>query len=72
MIEAASIGDIAALRKFAAQGGLDALNAGDYDGRTVLHLACAEGHAEMLGFLLNVKGLNLSESICSCRKRSEL
>ena len=62
MIEAASIGDIAALRKFVGIGGLDALNAGDYDGRTVLHLACAEGHVQMLEFLLSVKGLNLSES----------
>ena len=60
MIEAASIGDIAALRKFVGIGGLDALNAGDYDGRTVLHLACAEGHTEMVEFLLSVKGLNLS------------
>ena len=28
------------------------INAGDYDGRTALHLAAAEGHAEIVQYLI--------------------
>ena len=49
---AASAGDETAL-KCAYQQGID-MNLGDYDGRTALHLAAAEGHLRCVKFLLEV------------------
>ena len=37
----------------AYQQGVD-MNLGDYDGRTALHLAAAEGHVRCVKFLLEV------------------
>jgi glutaminase len=34
------------------------LNIADYDGRTALHLAAAEGHFDAVKFLLNVAQVN--------------
>jgi len=52
-IYAASIGDISELKRLVAHG--HDLNAADYDGRTPLHLACAEGHEDTVRYLLNQK-----------------
>jgi glutaminase len=52
-IYAASIGDINELKRLVAHG--HNLNCADYDGRTPLHLACAEGQADAVGYLLNQK-----------------
>jgi len=49
-IWAASSGDIWTLRQL-SESGLD-LNLGDYDHRTPLHIAAAEGHLEVVAFLL--------------------
>ena len=40
----------------AYQQGVD-MNLGDYDGRTALHLAAAEGHARCVKFLLDTCGV---------------
>jgi len=50
ILMAASAGDETAL-KCAYQQGVD-MNVGDYDGRTALHLAAAEGHLRCVRFLL--------------------
>ncbi len=50
-IYAASIGDVSELKRLVAYG--HNLNSADYDGRTPLHLACAEGHAEAVQYLLD-------------------
>jgi len=52
LLMAASAGDETAL-KCAYQQGVD-MNLGDYDGRTALHLAAAEGHLRCVKFLLEV------------------
>lgn len=48
---AASEGDIEAVRNLVARG--VRINAGDYDGRTTMHLAVAEGRTEIVKLLLN-------------------
>ncbi len=52
---AASTGDLRTLRRLEVEG-FD-LNQGDYDGRTALHLASAEGHTGVVQYLLN-EGVN--------------
>ena len=51
-ILAASIGDIMALERLSSQQ--RDLSIGDYDGRTPLHLAAAEGHLDTCKFLIDL------------------
>ncbi|XP_029698125.1 glutaminase liver isoform, mitochondrial isoform X1 [Takifugu rubripes] len=53
---AAFKGDVQALRRYFLSG-VD-VKAVDYDGRTALHVAAAEGHAEVIRFLLENVGAN--------------
>ena len=50
MIYAAYRGDIEAIKRYLIKG-ID-INQGDYDGRTALHLASAEGHEKCVKYLL--------------------
>ena len=50
LLYSATTGDVTALRRFESQG-LDMCGR-DYDGRTALHLAAAEGHAACVSFLV--------------------
>jgi len=50
LLFSAANGDVSALRRFYLQG-MD-LAQSDYDGRTALHLGAAEGHIEVVKFLL--------------------
>ncbi len=50
LIWAASLGDIVAVRRLAAQG--IPLETADYDYRTALHLAAAEGHLEVVCYII--------------------
>jgi glutaminase len=50
-IQAASVGDIAELKRLIAHG--HNLDMADYDGRTPLHLACADNQADTVRFLLD-------------------
>ena len=50
MIWAASVGDLRAIRRLVARG--IPLEVADYDLRTPLHLAAAEGHLEIVKYLL--------------------
>jgi len=54
-IYAASVGDVSDLKRLVAHG--HDLNSADYDGRTPLHLACAEGQVEAVRYLLDQKVL---------------
>uniref|UniRef100_A0A7E4W387 glutaminase n=1 Tax=Panagrellus redivivus TaxID=6233 RepID=A0A7E4W387_PANRE len=51
LLFAAKSGDINTIRRMYMQG--NDLQMADYDKRTALHLAAAEGHAEVIKFLLN-------------------
>ncbi|KAE8295909.1 Glutaminase liver isoform, mitochondrial [Larimichthys crocea] len=53
---AAFKGDVQALRRYFLSG-VD-VNAIDYDGRSALHVAAAEGHTEVIRFLLENAGAN--------------
>nr|XP_046249481.1 glutaminase liver isoform, mitochondrial isoform X2 [Scatophagus argus]XP_046249482.1 glutaminase liver isoform, mitochondrial isoform X2 [Scatophagus argus]XP_046249483.1 glutaminase liver isoform, mitochondrial isoform X2 [Scatophagus argus]XP_046249484.1 glutaminase liver isoform, mitochondrial isoform X2 [Scatophagus argus]XP_046249485.1 glutaminase liver isoform, mitochondrial isoform X2 [Scatophagus argus] len=53
---AAFKGDVLALRRYFLSG-VD-VNAVDYDGRSALHVAAAEGHTEVIRFLLENAGAN--------------
>jgi glutaminase len=50
-IQAASVGDIAELKRLIAHG--HNLDLADYDGRTPLHLACADNQADTVRYLLD-------------------
>jgi glutaminase len=50
LVHAASVGDLAAIRRFAARH--VPLDAASHDGRTALHLAAADGHLEVVRYLL--------------------
>jgi glutaminase len=50
-IQAASVGDIAELKRLIAHG--HNLDLADYDGRSPLHLACADNQADTVRFLLD-------------------
>jgi ankyrin repeat protein len=52
LIQAGFHGDIEKAQRLLKER-LGDVNDGDYDRRTALHLACAEGHAEMVRFLLD-------------------
>ena len=52
LLEAAAAGDVAGLAGLVRQGGAGAVNLFDYDARTALHLACAEGHADAVRLLV--------------------
>ena len=60
IIHAASTGDVKGIEHLINLGGVDLLNRGDYDGRTALHLACAEGNIEVMNMILRKRGVNLS------------
>ena len=55
LLMSASIGDLNSIIVLESKG-LD-LNKYDYDGRTALHLACSEGHLEIVEYLIK-KGVN--------------
>ena len=54
MCKAAAIGDLRSLRTLVVDMGAS-VNAGNCDGRTALHLAAAEGHHEVVKFLLKCR-----------------
>jgi len=56
LLFAAQKADLLTLRHMFLQG--EDLNECDYDGRTALHLAAAEGHIECVKFLINVAKVN--------------
>lgn len=56
LIWAASTGDISEIKRTIALG-VD-INKGDYDNRTALHLAAAEGHYDVIKYLID-KGANI-------------
>merc|ERR1719270_3358861 len=56
MLFAAKAGDMTAWKRLHMQG-ID-MNGSDYDGRTSLHVAAAEGHFEVVKFLLDVIQVN--------------
>ena len=57
LISAAHKGDLEEIKRFLIKG--VNINQGDYDGRTALHLAAAEGHENCVHFLLS-KGADLN------------
>ena len=40
------------------------LNDGDYDGRTALHLASAEGHLKVVRFLIDKCDVRVDPKVC--------
>merc|ERR1719410_14286 len=58
LCELAAKGDLKGVKRIVNMGAHP--NAGDYDGRTPLHLAASEGHLDVLKFLITVKGTNIN------------
>jgi len=58
LCELAARGDIKGIKRLINMGGHPSM--GDYDGRTPVHLAAAEGKLEVLKFLSGVKGFNIN------------
>ena len=56
---AASVGDVAKLEEL-VNAGIAQANGGDYDSRTPIHLASAEGHLETVKFLVEVVGVDIN------------
>lgn len=56
LLFAAYTGDVSALRRFALSG-MD-MEQRDYDSRTALHVAAAEGHVDVVKFLLEACKVN--------------
>ncbi|KAJ7998227.1 hypothetical protein DPEC_G00220400 [Dallia pectoralis] len=60
--KAAYVGDLAKLKQLAKKNDINQL---DKDNRTALHLACANGHSDVVQFLVEVKAkLNLCDNQC--------
>lgn len=59
LIEAASKGDLRAVRLAFSLNGPEFINLGDYDLRTALHLACEEGHMNIVRFMAANEQLEL-------------
>ena len=60
-VDAASRGDVPTMEKMAAEG-FDPKQTADYDGRTALHLAAAEGHLDAVKWLIEVAQAPLNET----------
>jgi len=58
LCELSAKGDVKGVKRVVNMGAHP--NAGDYDGRTPLHLAASEGHLDVLKFLITVKGTNIN------------
>jgi len=58
LIEAATRGDVKTFKLLASESNFD-MNRGDYDGRTALHLAAAEGHLRFVTLLVG-SGVNVN------------
>lgn len=58
LCEAAARGDLSSLQKFKSEG--YSLGTADYDARTPLHLACAEGHIEIVRYLLREPDIDVN------------
>lgn len=56
LLQAANDADVDKLRSLIASG--VSVNSADYDRRTALHVACSEGHENIVKFLLNQPGIN--------------
>ena len=59
LIEAASKSDVRELQLLQNLHGAELLSLGDYDNRTALHLACAEGNEAVVKYLVNVPEVRL-------------
>ena len=59
-VDAASKNDVPTMEKIVAEG-FDPKKTADYDGRTALHLATANGHLDAVKWLIEVAQVPLNE-----------
>ena len=59
LIEAAAKGDVRAVRLWHNLNGPRFVDAGDYDGRTALHLAAEEGQLQVVAYIVGLPEVNL-------------
>merc|ERR1711964_216612 len=58
LLTAAANGNVTTVKHVWSMAGIEAINNGDYDGRTALHVACENGHVNVVRYLLSLENID--------------